>query len=198
MPSPRTVPNEPAALVEIWADIRRVSSVLGVPERGVQLVTRLRSRVEAVASRAAQQPPGARAACIVDLEPPAAAGGWVADLLVLAGAVDPLGPAGDGVRPLDPATLAQSDPDLLILAPTGCDLSAALRQAHRLAALPAWAGLRAVRNGRVFAADGIACFGRPGPHVAETLEVIAEILHPAAFRFGHEGTAWARLENGAG
>jgi iron complex transport system substrate-binding protein len=47
-------------------------------------------------------------------------------------------------------------------------------------------------------ADGTALFGRPGPQVAEALEAIAEMLHPAAFRFGHEGKAWTHIEGGSG
>jgi iron complex transport system substrate-binding protein len=49
-----------------------------------------------------------------------------------------------------------------------------------------------VREGRVFLGDGNAYFNRPGPRVAETLEILAEALHPEAFRFGHEGTGWTR------
>ena len=30
--------------------------------------------------------------------------------------------------------------------------------------------------------------------VAETLECLAEALHPGAFRYGHEGTGWERWE----
>ncbi|MEK6709855.1 MAG: cobalamin-binding protein, partial [Nitrospinota bacterium] len=33
----------------------------------------------------------------------------------------------------------------------------------------------------------------PGPRVAESLEILAEILHPAEFDFGHKGTGWAPL-----
>ncbi len=58
--------------------------------------------------------------------------------------------------------------------------------------------LRAVREGRVFVAAGDAARSAPGPQVAETLEAFAEMLHPAAFRFGHEGTAWARVDGPGG
>ena len=65
---------------------------------------------------------------------------------------------------------------------------------HRsvLTAQPGWGALRAVREGRIFLGDGNALFNRPGPRVAETLERLAEALHPGAFRFGHEGTGWER------
>ena len=58
---------------------------------------------------------------------------------------------------------------------------------------PEWPHLRAVRNDRVFLADGNQFFNRPGPRLVESLEILAELLHPEAFRFGHEGTGWQCL-----
>jgi iron complex transport system substrate-binding protein len=185
-------------LADIWADVRRVADSLGVPERGVQLITRLRTRLEAVALRAAQQPGRPRVACLVGLDPPAAAGGWISELVALAGGEDVLGSPGAWPRALTPEDLGGSDPSVLILAPAGMDLPSALAAARSLAAQPGWQALRAAREGRVHVADGATLFGHPGPQVAETLETIAEMLHPAAFRFGHEGRAWTRLEAGFG
>ena len=53
--------------------------------------------------------------------------------------------------------------------------------------------LAAVRAGRVYLADGNQFFNRPGPRLVESLEILAEILHPDAFAFGHEGSGWERL-----
>ena len=44
-----------------------------------------------------------------------------------------------------------------------------------------------MRKGRVFQCDGSAFFNRPGPRLVESLEILAEILHPEKFQFGHEG-----------
>jgi iron complex transport system substrate-binding protein len=57
-----------------------------------------------------------------------------------------------------------------------------------------WGQLRAVRSGRVYLADGNQYFHRPGPRLAESLEILAEMLHPNAFHFGHEGTGWVRFD----
>ena len=46
---------------------------------------------------------------------------------------------------------------------------------------PAWQTLRAVRDGRVFAVDGNAYFSRPGPRIVDSLEILAEIIHPELF-----------------
>ena len=196
MPPHLTVPTDSAALVDIWTDVRRVADQLGVPERGVQLITRLRTRLEAVALRAAQQPHHPRVACLVGLDPPATAGGWISELVALAGGEDVLGAPGAWPRAVAHEGLERSDPAVLILAPAGMELAPALAAARGLAAHPGWQALRAVRDGQVYVADGTVCFGRPGPHAAETLEVIAEMLHPAAFRFGHEGRVWTRLTGG--
>jgi iron complex transport system substrate-binding protein len=55
---------------------------------------------------------------------------------------------------------------------------------------PGWSTLRAVREGRVYLTDGNQYFNRPGPRLAESLEILAELLHPNTFRFGHEGKGW--------
>jgi iron complex transport system substrate-binding protein len=198
MPPSVPFPPEFIALADLWADLRRVSDSLGVPERGVQLITRLRTRLEAVSLRAAQQPRRPRVACLVGLDPPVAAAGWISELIALAGGEDVLGMPGTGSRPVAPEELERADPDVFVLAPAGMDLPAALAAALSLAARPGWPSSRAAREGQVHAADGAALFARPGPRVAEALEAIAEMLHPAAFRFGHEGTAWKRLGGGNG
>jgi iron complex transport system substrate-binding protein len=50
--------------------------------------------------------------------------------------------------------------------------------------------MTAVRSNRVFVADGNQYFNRPGLRLAESLEILAELFHPEAFHFGHEGLAW--------
>jgi len=51
--------------------------------------------------------------------------------------------------------------------------------------------LAAVRAGRVFVADGNQYFNRPGPRVVESLEILAELCHPAAFPARHADAYWA-------
>jgi iron complex transport system substrate-binding protein len=46
----------------------------------------------------------------------------------------------------------------------------------------------------VIVADGNQYFNRPGPRLVESLEILAELLHPTAFHFGHQGEGWVRFE----
>ena len=77
--------------------------------------------------------------------------------------------------------------------PCGFDIDRARREISALTARPEWAGLSAVARGRVFITDGNQNFNRPGPQMAESAEILAELLHPGTFDVGHEGTGWAPL-----
>ena len=43
--------------------------------------------------------------------------------------------------------------------------------------------------------DGHHYFNRSGPRLVESTEILAEILHPDLFDFGHEGTGWRRFDS---
>ena len=189
-PRPRRAP--PATLADAWRDMRGIADALGVPERGVQLVTQLRGRLRAIGERASSRP-RRRVVVLESIAPPRVAGRWLPELVELAGAIDAFGSAGAEPTRVTRGALAEADPDAVFVAPRGLDL-AHVRAATAARARPPWLGLRALREGQVFLADGIACFHAPGPRLALTLEVLAEALHPEAFRFGHAGVLWARVE----
>ena len=44
----------------------------------------------------------------------------------------------------------------------------------------------------MFVTDGNQYFNRPGPRLVESAEILAELLHPESFNFGHEGIGWVR------
>ena len=58
---------------------------------------------------------------------------------------------------------------------------------------PEWRTICAVRNGRVYLADGNQYFNRPGPRLVDTLQILAETLHPEVFAPGLQGQGWKRL-----
>jgi len=190
---PRSLPTDSPVLAEIWAGVRREADARGVPERGVQLVIRLRARLDAVALRARQQPERPRVACLAGLGAPRPPAAWAGELVGWAGG-EPIPVANGGTRsPGVPLALADADPDVIVFASGETDLAAARAAVGALLSRPGWRRLRAVRAGRVYVAGGELEGEQPGPQVVETLEVLAEILHPTAFRFGRQGSGWSRL-----
>lgn len=183
------VPLAPNALADIWDDIRRTGAALGAAGAADDLAASLRSRIDAIAERAASLP-APSVAVIEWADPFMTAGHWTMEQVVLAGGRPVIGePEGPSLR-FEWDDLVAADPDAIIVSPCGFDLERAWRDAELLAADPRWAALRAVQNGRVAVIDGNQFINRPGPRVAESQEIIAEILHPGAFDFGHRGRDW--------
>ncbi len=86
--------------------------------------------------------------------------------------------------------LRRADPEVLVVAPCGFDLPRTRADLAALTGRPGFAGLRAVRDGRAYLADGNAYFNRPGPRAAQTLEALVEMIHPGSARAGAlEGTS---------
>ncbi|MCH7857964.1 MAG: hypothetical protein IIB37_14525 [Gemmatimonadetes bacterium] len=54
-----------------------------------------------------------------------------------------------------------------------------LEDLTHLEAQPGFGDLRSVKNGKIYVADGGAHFSRPGPRLVESLEMLAETLHPS-------------------
>lgn len=189
---PALVSMQPDALVDLWRDMRVIAAALGVPERGVQLVSRLQRRMRSIAERLADRP-RPRVVCIEWIDPLMIAGNWTPELIALAGAEDVLGSPGAhaGIVPFE--RVVEADPDAIFITPCGFDLERTRGELEPLTCDPRWSALRAVREGRVYLGDGNALFNRPGPRVAEALECLAEALHPGAFRFGQEGRGWRQL-----
>ena len=187
---PQLVPLNPGSLSEVFADFERIAGALGAPERGRRVLADLRARMDAIAERAAAQPSRPRVVTLEWLSPLMTAGNWMPELVRMAGGEDLLGDPGHHSAWLDWAAVRRADPDVLIAFPCGFPLGRVEREAALLPSLPGWSELPAVRTGRVYLAEANQYFNRPGPRLAETLEILAEMLHPGVFAFGHEGKAW--------
>jgi iron complex transport system substrate-binding protein len=179
---PQLVNLEPSSLADIFADIRRVAQVLGVPERGDQVVQELRKRVEAVQARLSQIRHRPRCFLMEWIDPPFCSGHWGPELVELAGGTDPLGLKGrDSCRILWERVL-ESQPEIIVLACCGYTMQRTLEDLPILQGFPGYAELPAVQNERVSAVDGSAYFSRPGPRIIDSLEILAETIHPEVFR----------------
>ena len=197
--SPRVLTLSPKSLDGLFVDTLRVGEAIDRQDEAEAAVAGHRRRCETVRTIAAAAVQGAgrkpRVAIIEWLDPPMAAGNWVPEMVQLAGGDDALAanPANraDTVAGRTPAkshwidweAVAAADPDVVLLTPCGFELDRVVSEAKSPAVWPHLAGLRATREGRLFAVDGHHLFNRPGPRLVDSLELLAELLHPAAFKF---------------
>jgi iron complex transport system substrate-binding protein len=126
-------------------------------------------------------------ACLEWIDPLMAAGNWTPELVELAGGMNLFGKAGEHSPWMTWDDLVRQDPDVIVVMPCGFDIARTRQDMPLLANREEWRLLKAVRNGRVFVADGNAYFNRPGPRLVESLEMLAEAIVPGAFSFGHDG-----------
>ncbi len=183
---------EPNWLADVYGDIQRVAEVTGVPERGTALVNEMQRRVRVISERAANLP-YKRVVTLEWLDPLMSAGNWIPELVEIAGAVNLFGEAGVHSPWLSWDELQAADPDVIVILPCGYDIPKAREELRVLQNRPEWSTLRAVQNQQVYVTDGNQYFNRPGPRLAESLEILAEIFHPDSFDYGHEGYGWERL-----
>jgi len=187
---PAIISLEPNNLDDVWNDFRRVGDALGVSPRAEQLIASLTQRLAAIREKARTAPSRPTVAAIEWLGPLMAGGNWMPELIEIAGGRGLFAQPGEHSSLLEWTSLIEADPEVILLLPCGFKIPQTIRDLNLLTENPAWANLRAVKQGRVYLIDGHHFFNRPGPRLVESAEIVAEILLPGRFRFGHRGTGW--------
>ena len=190
---PRIVSLEPNALADVWTDILNVAGALGGSARGERLVAEMQAGMGAIEAKAGDGKHRPGVACIEWIDPLMAAGNWMPELVGMAGGENLFGEAGRHAPWMTWESLREADPAVIIVMPCGYPIAESRRNMPALTGRPEWPALEAVATGRVYIADGNQYFNRPGPRLVESLEILAELLHPDLFQFGHEGMGWERL-----
>jgi iron complex transport system substrate-binding protein len=154
------------------------------------LIARIRSRLAELDARlhGVSRP---RVACLEWIEPIFHMGNWGPELVARAGGDSVLGSPGEHSAAIAWDRVRAADPDVVVVAPCGFTIERTLREMPLLAGQPGWRELRAVRDGRVFVADGNLYFNRSSPSVFASIELLAEMLHPERVAPAH-AAAWQR------
>lgn len=183
---------QPNSLNDVFADMKRVGAALNVEGRADDLVRDLQRKMVIISQRAnmLERP---SVALIEWIDPLMIGGNWMPTLVEMSAGNHVLGESGQPSRWIGWEELIDADPDILVIAPCGFNIGQSLNDIPALLSHPDWRYLRAVRLGQVYIADGHQYFNRPGPRLVESLEILAEIMHPYAFSFGHQGVGWIKL-----
>ena len=186
------IPLEPYALRDLPTGIRQIAHACGEVEAGEKLIAALRERMDAMEKRASHAETRPRVAAIEWLDPLMAAGNWVPELIEKAGGRNLFGIKGQHSPWITFKQLREADPDVIIAMPCGFDLPRTRSEMIHLEKHGEWKSLRAVRSGKVLLCDGNQYMNRPGPRLVDSLQILAEILHPEQFPPHLEGTGWER------
>jgi iron complex transport system substrate-binding protein len=180
---PQVLSLTPRSFAEIEENIHAIGEATGRSEAARQLVESNRQRVQRVLA-AVEGATRRRVTFLEWTEPLFCGGHWVPEMVAGAGGEDRLGrPGGDSQR-ITWDDVAASEPEMLIVAPCGYGLQEAIEVAKRLPR---------VIEGQIYAVDANAYFARPGPRVAEGVELLAHLFHPERFAWPHEHQPWSRI-----
>ena len=184
---------QPNSLDDIFNDIGTIANALNVTGAGVVLLVDLNERVDIIRHKLKYSDNKPTVACVEWLEPLMISGNWVPELVSIAGGTPILAEAGKHSPYVNWNDISVQDPDILIIMPCGFPIERTLKEIHLLLQLPGFGELKAVKNNRVYIADGNQYFNRPGPRIVDSIEILAEIIHPKQFIFGYEGNGWIKF-----
>ncbi len=159
----------------VYADLLLLGRATGRREQAETLVDALRARVAAVERAIAGAEP---VRTFYEIDPTlytAGPGTFIDDLIRRAGGTNVAAGAATAYPQLSAEEVVAADPEAIILADEAAGVSP-----DAVRARSGWAGVSAVRSGRIAVLDP-DIGSRPGPRIVDALEAIARILHPDRF-----------------
>jgi iron complex transport system substrate-binding protein len=181
----------PSRLDEVLAAVVGLGVRLDAEGAADELAGGMRTRFDRVRAALADVETSPRVFVSEWLDPPFAAGHWVPDMVALAGGTEVAGMSGEPSYRMRWADVAELHPDVVVLAPCGFDLDRTLSELVTLDLSANLLGTPARQESRVFAVDANAHFSRPGPRLADGVELLAYLLHPGAY--SDPGIPWSRV-----
>jgi iron complex transport system substrate-binding protein len=186
---------EPNTLADIFREIKEISVVFDVKEAGDNLIEDLEERIDLIKHKLKFFPSKPKVALIEWLSPIMVAGNWIPELVEIAGGTPLLAENGKHSPFVEWQQIYDANPDIFIVASCGFSIARTLQEIDLLLNLPGWRDLEAVKNNRIYIADGNAYFNRSGPRIVDTIEILAEIITPKYFNYGYEGEGWIKFES---
>lgn len=176
----------------ILEDIRSVGKAIGKRGHGEKVV----QRMEYTRQQLREEVIGLHEPTVVTLEwldPLMAGGNWIPELLSSVGGHSLFGIGGEHSPSMKGEELLEADPEFILAMPCGYDLKKTRQEMKALTEWSEWKKLSAVQEGRVFLLEGNQYFNRPGPRIADSLRILAEVLHPEHFEPTMKGKGWELL-----
>lgn len=187
---PKVVSLSPKRFADLWTDMAEVARVFNAMDEAKPIIKQFKMRCVEVIEKACLVKARPTVACIEWLDPLMAAGNWVPEMIELAGGVSLFGESGKHSPWINWSVVQEHDPEVILVMPCGFDLERTRAEVNSLIKLPHWNDLQAVKKHKVFLIDGNSYFNRPGPRLVDSLEILAELMHPEVFEAKYEGTGW--------
>ncbi len=163
------------SLAEVEAGIGKIGESIGRARSADALLDGMRERIEQIHARVANSP-RLRVLMLVGHQPMVAVGArtYLGDLLKLANSDNIAASSGEQWPHLSVEYIIASHPDVVLDGQMGSDAASPSHFWDKLTTIPA------VRNHRVYTYPDDPVL-HPGPRAAQSLKIIAQMIHPEAF-----------------
>jgi iron complex transport system substrate-binding protein len=178
---PRVLTLTPHSLEDVWQDIIRVGDATGTDRNAEVLATELKAKVQSTESVVNTLTHRPRVLCLEWLDPFYVGGHWVPEMVSKAGGDDALGRARQPSFKVSAEEIAESNADLILVMLCGYDAARNAAEFKRTQVPRSWNNLPAIRNHQIFAVDANGYFSRPGPRLADGLQLLAHLIHPELY-----------------
>ncbi|MGA7222115.1 MAG: cobalamin-binding protein [Candidatus Acidiferrales bacterium] len=175
---PRVLTLTPHSVDDVWQDVIRAGEATGTTRAAETLVAELKTKVQAIESAVKTVAYRPRVLCLEWLDPYYVGGHWVPEMVAKAGGEDVLGRAGEPSFRVSADDIAESRAAMMLVMQCGYDAARNAAEFRKTSLPQSWNKLPAVREARVFAVDANSYFSRPGPRLADGLQLLAHLFHP--------------------
>lgn len=176
--TPKVINLSPTTLGDVLNEILMLGRTLGRESAAVSAVDSLSARIDEVKRRGEAMTDRAGVVLLEWLDPLFTAGHWNPELVRIAGGKELFGQEGGKSRRIEWGDLQTVDPECIVVACCGFDVKRSLQDVEQMTTRPGFSALRAVREGRLYVADGSAYFNRSGPRLVDSLELLAHAIDP--------------------
>ena len=191
---PLVVSLSPYRLQDVWEDVLRVGVVLGKRDQAQALVEMYQRRLRDLAIKTATFGSKPRVALLEWLDPLMATGNWTPELVAYAGGENIFGEIGQHSPWLTWEELQAAVPDVIVLSPCSYPIERTMEDVPLLQKHPAWANLKAVRDGKVYAIDGNHYLNRSGPRLVESAELLARVIWGEKLGIPVDNKGWKHIQ----
>jgi iron complex transport system substrate-binding protein len=180
-PRPKIIDVHSTSLEEILLSIRAIGVATGRVTEADYVCDTLWNRLLHVRKTVAIQARTSPRTIVIEWINPLYCGGrWQHELIRIAGGHDYVEDMPEPVS-ISWHQIREFKPEVIVVAPCNCSMEQARKDMPALEALPGYWSLPAVRQGRVYLADGREYFNGYGPRIIKTLELLAFVIHPELF-----------------
>jgi iron complex transport system substrate-binding protein len=179
---PELVPLSPNNLNDVFQTAITIATALGCEEAAYSYLASLEKRKEKVLNELRKHNAPLKRVMLMEwIEPIYNCGHWIPYQVAHAGGVDMLSnPGGDSIV-TSWEKIARYNPEVLVIAPCGFEITRTIEELHLLTNKPGWHDISAVQSNAVFIAD-YDLFTQPSAGtLVDGVELLAALFHPQVF-----------------